>query len=795
MFKNYFKTTLRTLSKNKTYAVINISGLALGIVCALAIFLIIRLQSSFDTYHEDPQNIYRVVRTENEFGEISHSPGLPYPLPEALRNDFPNIPNLTIVDSNFGPPVISIEKNGTTFRFKEKDSSVAFVNPDYFKIFKYEWLQGDAETVLDKPNSGVISSVLAQKFFGDENPLGKRVIFNNRLEFQVTGVVKKIPQNTDLPFSMLIAYDHEQRGNDNWGSFSTGVQCYLKLSGNTSSQQTESQFPGFLSKYFDKEDAATHTLILQPLSEIHFDSRFSTFGVSTVTVETLLALGLIGLFLLITACINFVNLNTALAVKRSKEVGVRKVLGGRMSQLLVHFIGETALITLLAIFVSLALAEVAFMQLEKILGYQLELNLMGNTSITFFLFILFIFVTLGAGFYPALHLSRFNPTDALRNKISSRYGQGLSLRKGLVVLQFAISQVLIICTIIIANQIRYFQKADMGFSKEAIVEVGLPARNQIKLHRLKAELLRQTSIKQVSFSNTGTASSTSWGGNYKLKDEDQIKEGNAHLKFVDQDFFATYQLQFLAGEGLTPDTLKTFIVNETFAKEVGYANRPRDLLGKYAKIWGREAPIVGVVKDFNTTSLHQKVPSVIMMLQNRYWLAGIKIDLQNTESALDAIEKAWLSVFPEFVFDYSFLDKNIEKFYEEEQKIANLINTFAIIAIIIGCMGLFGLVSYMVAQRTKEIGIRKVLGANFAGILTLLSKEFGLLIFIAFSFAGPIAYYFMNSWLEDFAYRIEIGVGMFFLALTASILISLFAVGYKSARAALSNPVEALRYE
>jgi len=404
MFKNYLKTTIRTLTKNKVYTLINVAGLALGIVCALAIFLIIRLQSSFDTYHKDPQNIYRVVRVENEFGEISHSPGLPYPLPAALRNDFPNIPNLTIVDSNFGSPVISVEKKGTTFKFKEKDNSVAFVNPDYFKIFKYEWLHGDPETVLDKPNSGVISSVLAQKFFGDENPLGKKVIFNNRLEFQITGVVKKIPQNTDLPFSILIAYDHAQRGNDNWGSFSTGVQCYLKLSGNTSTRQTESQFPGFLSKYFDKEDATKHTLLLQPLSEIHFDSRFSTFGDNTVTVETLLALGLIGLFLLITACINFVNLNTALAVKRSKEVGVRKVLGSRMSQLLVHFIAETAFITLIAIFVSLALAEVAFVQIESILGYELELNIMGDTSITFFLVILFIFVTLGAGFYPALHL-------------------------------------------------------------------------------------------------------------------------------------------------------------------------------------------------------------------------------------------------------------------------------------------------------------------------------------------------------------------------------------------------------
>lgn len=790
MFKNYFKTTFRALYKNKTYALINISGLALGIVCALAIFLIIRFELNFDTYHQDSERIFRVVKTTDAFGETFYGPGMPYPLPTAMRNDFPEIEQISIVDNNMGAPVISVERNGDISRYKEDDNVVAFVEADYFRIFNYNWLYGNSETVLDNPNAVVISGALAQKYFGDENPIGKRLTFNNRLPLQVTGVIENLPQNTDLPFTMLIAYDPTVRGNDNWGSMATSVQCYLKLPDNLNPQQLESRFADFFLKYREKEEAEKIKLSLQPLRELHFDTRFEIFTHRTVARETLFALSLIGLFLLVTACINFINLNTALAVKRSKEVGVRKVLGSSRFQLIQHFLGETAIITFLAIIVSVALAEIAFAQLENILEYRLQLDFFGETAAIIFLAVLFGLVTLSAGFYPALHLSRFSPTQAIRNKITANYGEGLSLRKGLVVLQFAISQVLIICTIIIGGQISYFQKAEMGFNKEAVVEVELPKNDQTKLQRLKNQLLRHSAIRYVSFSNTGTASSSTWGGNYHFKG---IKKGYGQIKFIDQNFIEVYELQLLLGENLTADTLKSFLVNEAFAKEVGVPYP--DLLGENVKIWGREAPIAGIVKDFNTTSLHNKVRPLLIMLQNRYWKAGIKIHMQNTNSTLEAIESAWLSVFPEFVFEYSFLDDSIERFYDEEQRTARLINTFTIIAIIIGCLGLFGLVSYMAAQRTKEIGVRKVLGASFVNILTLLSKEFAVLIFMAFIFAAPIAYYFMNSWLEDFAYKIDLGFGLFFIAFAVSILISLLTVGYKSIRAARSNPIEALRYE
>ncbi|MCI0692132.1 ABC transporter permease [candidate division KSB1 bacterium] len=796
MFKNFFKLSLRSMARNKIHALINVAGLSLGIVGALVIFLIIRFELGFDVYHREADRIYRLVRTSNEFGKTMHTPGVPYPLPHALRNDFPEIEHVAIVDANFTPSVFAVTRSdGTIAKFKE-EKGVAFIDPAYFKIFSQQWLAGDPERALSAPHSIVISKGIAEKFFGQEDPIGKRITYDRNHEVQVTGVVADVPPNSDLPFNLLIAYDHKERGNDNWGSVSSATQCYLKLPARLDPKQIESRLGAFLVKYQKEDEAKTVTMSLQPLRDLHFDTHFGTFGGRTVAKSTLLALGMIGVLLLITACINFVNLNTALAVRRSKEVGVRKVLGSTRPQLVLHFLAETATVMLLAIVISLALAEIVLVQLQPLLGYRLELHLFGDAAIPIFLLALLVLVTISAGFYPALHLSGFNASAALRNKLSSRYSEGLPLRKGLVLVQFAISQALIICTIVISSQIAYFQKADMGFNREAIVEVELPANEREKLVRLKNQLVQHTAIKYASFSNSGAASGNVWTSNYSLRDSSEVKEGRTHVKFIDENFIATYELKLLAGEGLAAtDTLKKYIVNRTFAEETGYGDNLDGLLGKYVQIWGREAPIAGVVSDFNTSSLHQKLEPVVLSMRHNYWQAGIKIDLQNTKSALAAIEQAWSSVYPEYVFGYTFLDETIAKFYEDEQKTARLMNIFTVVAIFIGCLGLFGLVSYMTAQRTKEIGIRKVLGANLANILAMFLKEFAFLILLAFVVAAPVAYYFMQTWLADFAYRIELGGGIFLLALLAAFAIALITVGYKSLRAALANPVEALRYE
>lgn len=778
------------------HALINVAGLSLGIAGALVVFLIIRFELSFDAYQPDSNRIFRLVRTVDEFGQTNHSPGVPYPLPRALRNDFPEIERITIVDNNFTPSVFAVTRDdGSIAKFKE-EQGVAFVDPDYFKIFSYRWLLGDPDRALAAPHAMVISKGLAEKFFGGENPLGKRVVYDTSHEAQVTGVVAEVSPNSDLPFSLLISYDHEERGNDNWGSVASNVQCYLKLPAHLDPKQIESRLGAFLAKYQKADKAEKVTQHLQPLRNIHFDTRFTTFGGRTVAKATLVALGLIGALLMIAASINFVNLNTALAAKRSKEVGVRKALGSTKTRLVLHFLAETAAVMSLAIVVSLALAELVLGQLQSLLGSRLSIHLFGDAAIPLFLFALFIVVTISAGLYPALYLSRFNVSEALRNKLTAGYGEGLVLRKGLVLVQFAISQALIICTIVISRQMAYFQKADMGFNREAVVEVELPSNELAKLARFKNQLLQHTAIARVGFSNTGTASRSVWNGNYTLRDSAEVKEGRTQIKFIDQDFIATYELRLLAGEGLAvTDTLKKYIVNRTFAEEAGYGDDLEGLLGKYAKIWGREAPIAGVVTDFNTRSLHHKVEPVIMLMQNRFWQAGIKIDLKNMKGALSAIEQAWSSVYPDYVFDYAFLDDTIRRFYEDEQKTAGLMNIFAGVAILIGCLGLFGLVSYMAARRTKEIGIRKVLGADLANILAMFLKDFAYLVLLAFLVAAPAAYYFMQAWLADFAYRIKMDISIFLMALATAFVIAIVTLGYKSIRAALANPVESLRYE
>jgi ABC-type antimicrobial peptide transport system permease subunit len=505
---------------------------------------------------------------------------------------------------------------------------------------------------------------------------------------------------------------------------------------------------------------------------------------------------LIGAALLLAACINFVNLNTALALRRAKEVGVRKVLGSTQSRLVAQFVGETALLSLTAIFLSLAVAEIASGQLTFILGYQLKLNLFGDATIAFYLTALFVTVTLAAGFYPAVYLSRFSPINALRQKNATRYREGLPLRRGLAVVQFAITQALILSTVIIGSQMHYLRKADMGFNKEAIVEVSLPQRDDDKLTRLKTLLLQHPAVTRVSFSNTGAASGNSWSGNYKLTVGSEVKEANAQVKFVDEDFLETYELQLLAGaDHARTDSVWQYLVNEAFVAEAGFAGKENELLGKPVEIWGRKGHVNGIVKNFNTKSLHNEMTPVMMLVQNRYFQAGIKIDMRQVKEALAAIEAAWSAVYPENVFDYGFLDESIAKFYEDEEKTAALINTFTVIAIVIGCMGLLGLVSYMATQRTKEIGIRKVLGATVTNVTALLSKDFVKLVLLANVIAWPVAWWAMNKWLQNFAYRIDVGWWVFALAGGLALLIALLTVSTQAIRAALANPVEALRYE
>ena len=804
MLTNYLKLAFRNLIKNKSHTLINVGGLTLGIVCAIVIFLVIQFDLSFDTWHQDRDRIYRVVTEDSDYGTISHTPGGPYPRAEAIRNDINGIEYVALVNNNFATPVVSLPQNSAT-QNKFKEEELAFVEPQYFKIFNYQWVAGNPENALNQPNSAVLSQSFAQKLFNSQDVVGKSfvVFIEDFVDVQVTGIIQDPPKNSDFPFEVFVAHNSKSRGGftfadqyTEWSSSSSTLQNYVKLKPGVTPEQINVQFDPLITKYRNEEMAAEKDYFLQPLSEIHFDSRFGNYSGRVIAKKTLFALGIIGFLLLLTACINFVNLNTAIAVRRSKEVGLRKTLGGTKTQLTLHFLGETAFITFISLLLALGVTEIVLRGVEPLLGFSPELSLFANYQLILFLGILFVGITLAAGWYPTQHLSNFSPIEAIRNKINASYGEGLVLRRSLIVVQFTITQILIIGTIIIANQIKLFQTQDLGFNKEAVVEIDIPFHDKQVLDTFKNNLLSESSIQNVSFSNTGTTSNSTWSGNYLVMEDTVRLENNAEIKYVDHDFIDTYGLTIVAGKVLAPsDTVREFLVNEAFARQVGYGDNYQGLIGKSNFIWGNEAPIVGIVKDFNTQSLHSELPPTVISANRSFSMGAIKITPGRTQDALIALEESYKQAFPDFVFEYKFLDDNIAEMYETEQQTARIMNAFTIIAILIGSLGLFGLVSYMAATRTKEIGVRKVLGASIMDILKIFGTELALLTGISFIFAVPVSWYLMQKWLADFAYRIEIGVEIFALALAGTVLVAVLTIGYKSISAALTNPIDSLKSE
>jgi len=801
MITNHFKIALRSLKRHKAYSFINISGLAIGIAACLIIFLVVRYELSYDTFRPSYHDIYHVITGDKGPDGTEYTPGIPYPALEALRTDFPQV-KLTGLYYAYGTQVMVGDAEHSTAKKFIEETGVFFCEPEYFDIFSTAWLAGDA-SVLKDPGQVVLSKTMALKYFGDwKTAVGKVIRLDNAMDMKVAGIIEDVPFNSDFPTSVIGSFitvknNRYYNYTTDWGSTTSAFQVFMKLPENLSPETVEAQLKELAGKYYTNRGVHKISNSLQPLSEIHFDQRVPSLGDHVTSRSTLMTLSMIGLLIIVMACINFINLSTAQAVTRSKEIGVRKVLGSDRRQLFFQAMGETGLIVLLSAFLALMIACLALPFIKHIISIREELSLFSLQNALFVLFII-LTVTVLSGFYPALILSGFRPAAALKNKISSATIGGISLRRALVVVQFAISQILIVGTIVAVSQMEYVRTADLGFNKEALLIVSSSTDSvaQAKHEPFRQALLQLPEVSMVSLSSDIPSSEHNAGTNFAFDHHDD-EDFTLYTKQGDADYFRTFDLKFAAGGPYAAnDTSGSVVVNETLIRKLNIKD-PQAAVGKQIRTGGgRWRTIVGVVKDFKTNSLREEIkPLLIAARKSRFCMVSVKLKSTNLAKSQQAIEKVWDKFYPEYAYSSVFMDENIEEFYEQEQQMALLYKIFSGLAIFISCLGLYGLVSFMTVQKTKEVGIRKVLGAGVGNILLLFSREFTLLIAVAFVLAVPVSWYVMSNWLSNFAYKITISWTVFAIAMAISLLIAWISVGYKAFRAALADPVKSLRTE
>ncbi|RDC65457.1 ABC transporter permease [Adhaeribacter pallidiroseus] len=804
MWLNYFKIAFRNLLRHKAFSLLNIAGLSVGVAVALLIFLIVRFELSFDTFHQKRDRTYRVVNEFTHEAGKDYQVGVPFPFVPALKTDYPQLEKVTTVFEGYNSQITILDEQGAIAEKFKEELGVMFAEPEFFQIFDYPWLAGDPRKFLGEPNTVALTRSIAEKYFGSwQKALGKFIKLDNKQLLQVGGVLQDLPDNTDFPFRLVVSFPTLRQFIDagefsNWGSVWSSTQSYLVLPPNTSQAQFDQSLISFLKKH--NPDDRNHIYKLQPLSDLHFNTHYPPMTYRSISKPTILSLVLIGAFILVIACINFVNLATAQAVGRAKETGIRKVLGSNRGHLIGQFLGETFFIVLLAVFVAVLLVMAVLPLVRSISNLPEDFQLSFSLEVAGFLILLILLVTVLSGFYPALILSGFQPVQALKSKMTLQTVGGISLRKALVVMQFSISQVLIIATLIAITQMDYVRSKDLGFNKEAVLLVSVPedSVSQQKLQILKNRFTALPAVQQVSLHSAAPAAGSNSMTNFRFGKASEDAKFPVSLKAGDVDYFSTFQLRLVAGRIYFPsDTAREAVVNEKLLRQVGVKNA-QDAIGQTIRINDRNFPVVGVVQDFHNLSLRDPIaPIAILANKSSYRQVALKLKSTsaNIKETTRTIAQIWNETFPEYVYEANFLDERLAEFYEGETKLAALFKIFAGIAIFIGCLGLYGLVSFVAVQKTKEIGIRKVLGASLTNIVTLLSKDFLKLVLLANVLAWPLAWWVMQRWLQDFEYRIPIGWWMFAVAGLGALMIALVTVSFQAVKAAIANPVEALRRE
>ncbi|MCE7993516.1 MAG: FtsX-like permease family protein [Roseivirga sp.] len=804
MLKSYLKISLRNLIKHKVHTGINVAGLVLGITCGLVLFMLVKYELSFNNYHENGDQIYRISSATTVEGSTSFVGGVPIPMLDAAKEEIVGLENATLLWSP-GSDDFKIDRANAEQAIFKNGIKVAYTDASFFEVFTWPWSEGNPKESLSQPNELVISESLADRFFLGSSAMGQ-VIYYGDTPMTIVGIVDDAPENSDLPFDAFVSIASMANNplTQKWTITSESVALFVQAAKGVSREQLAVQMPKLkermpekLRKYFNENAGFSMDHVLEPLSEYHFDTRFENFSGRVASRGTLNTYAVVGLLLIITACVNFVNMTLAIASKRTKEVGVRKVLGSSRGQLVLRFILETFAVTFLSIVLSVVLAGVVMrLWVNDFMEVNILMNPFQDTALLSVGLGLLIIITLLAGLVPAFTSARIASIRALRGHLAPG-GKWSTFRRGLVVFQLLAAQVLIFGTIVVIRQIDFATSSDLGFEKEFIINVGLPDTEERTRQLLKSELSGAVGVESFTFSQNPPISASERGGPVNIKSKTgEMVQLNLQIRDTDDQYQETYQLKMIAGEWLADKKVADrYVVNETFARKIGF-KKPKEALGFNIQIWGIAGPIVGIVEDFYAKSIHHEIgPMIFWNDPGHYRSLGLKLNATNVSRAVEDIERVWEGVYPDQAMNFYFLDDQIQNLYAGEMRMSKIMSVFATITILVGCLGLYGMVLFMASQKSKEVSVRKVLGASAKHIIQSFSLEFIKLTVLAFIIAAPVGYYFMNNWLRDFAFGVDIGPGVFMIVIGASILITILTTGYQSFKVATSNPIDSLRNE
>lgn len=804
MLQNILLVTLRQFARNFNHTIINILGLSVGIASCIVVFMVVRSELSFDQFHSKYNTIYRVVHTTTNASGTEYSAVTPYPFINAFRQDFSDVSLATSfhhqneVQVTYGAEKMNVDH-------------VLFADSLFFRVFDFEVIEGDPNKDLGQPGKVFLTESLAKKLLKTSS---RTIKLNNMLELEVAGIVKDPPPSSHIRFDLIASMPSLTSAFigfplDVWNMEMSGY-TYVVLPSNVDPQTIERRLADFVAKYFEDNKNQVREYHIQPLPDIHFNEQYerSAVNISGMSKSNLYVLILLGSFLLAIACVNFINISTALAVRKAREIGVRKTLGASRGQLSRQFLSEAFIITVVSLVIALVEVEVFTPIVSSFLSRPLELSL-GDPVLWPYLCLLTIVTALMSGAYPAWILSRFNPAVVLKGNLSVLGSTASSARKYLVVFQFLVAQMLIIGTLVVSDQMQFFRSKPLGFTHSAIVNVELPLTNHARREAFLTRLQGISGVESVSMSFGSPTSDNNFSTGCYLTSAGNADRYEIQLKPVDLNYQSTFGLEMAAGRWFTeaeeriakdttisPDKKQyAYIVNEALANSLGFS--PEEMLGKRITtgLASIEAEVIGVVKDFHTSSLHETVPPTVMIIfPHFYYDAGIRFT-GGVSDLVKNVEVAYNSVYPDYVMNYTFLDDHLEGLYADEKRAFGLIRVFTALAIFISCLGLLGLVSFLTHQKIKEVGVRKVFGASVTSIVVLFSKGFVKLIVIAFIIAAPVGWYLMSRWLEGFAYKTDVQWDVFAIAIGLTTVVAMGTVMYQSIRAALANPAKSLRSE